>query len=561
MKKCLLVLCAAAGFCTLSAQKVSDFSANNAAVRNTVPFEAAEKVHMSAQNQAPYAAELSLLKAEDETHTGSALYRLPIGSYIDVMYPDWRYLTASIVYIPALTEVSLQNYCRIDSKRAAKENLGWTMLMSETETDLDSLMNDKGDLVNEFYGSYHSPSVNVFAPEDTEHSDEPLASYTYFRDEEEPESSYIYAGTDTLRYIGNASSKDGPYSGFSGGGKFTTNQNFITLDVDEQGKGKWVDTGKKCVGFAEYYSAPIDMLYVTSVYVNLTDLDETSEEGNRLEGKTLTAKVLRVTEDGLEPFATATATEENLLYDDKGRGCLIFNFVEDDPIFGEMDAPIVLDNTSDYLVTITGFEQLTTDWTCMFSGADGFEGFGYAILEDGSLATVGYTNALDVPQVCLCISFEAALPVAIVTETCKDVTVTIPAEGGYGVTVYDEEEQQWYNDFDIYTMNSSEWWEEIEAPGWVSIEYNDDYVKRGLMAVFIKAGALPKNVTERHGDVIISLYGKEIVIPVAQGDVPGAVPVMSTDTEKKVYFNTLGQRELYPVQGRIYISDGQKEVF
>lgn len=36
---------------------------------------------------------------------------------------------------------------------------------------------------------------------------------------------------------------------------------------------------------------------------------------------------------------------------------------------------------------------------------------------------------------------------------------------------------------------------------------------------------------------------------------------MTTDTEKKVYFNTLGQRELYPVQGRIYISDGQKEVF
>lgn len=230
------------------------------------------------------------------------------------------------------------------------------------------------------------------------------------------------------------------------------------------------------------------------------------------------------TEDGLETFATATATEENLLYDDSGRGTLTFNFVEDDPIFGEMDAPIVLDNTSDYLITITGFEQLTTDWTCMFSGADGFEGFGYAILEDGSLATVGYTNALDVPQVCLFISFQAALPVALVTESCKDVTVTIPAEGGYGVTVYDEEEQQWYNDFDIYTMNSSEWWEEIEAPGWVSIEYNDDYVERGLMAVFIKAGALPKNVTERHGDVIISLYGKEIVIPVAQGDVPGAVP-------------------------------------
>lgn len=561
MKKCLLVLCAAAGFCTLSAQKVSDFSANNAAVRNTVPFEAAEMVLMSAQNQAPYAAELSLLKAEGETHTGSALYRLPIGSYIDAMNPDWRSYTASIVYIPALTEVTLQNYCKIDSKRAAKENLGWTMLMSETETDLDSLMNEKGDLVDEYYGSYHAPSVNVFAPEDTEHSDEPLASYTYFRDEEEPESSYIYAGTDTIEYIGNATAKDGPYSGFSSGGRFTTNQNFLTLDVDEQGKVKWVDTGKKCVGFAEYYSAPIDMLYVTSVYMNLTDLDETSVEGNRLEGKTLTAKVMRVTEDGLETFATATATEENLLYDDSGRGTLTFNFVEDDPIFGEMDAPIVLDNTSDYLITITGFEQLTTDWTCMFSGADGFEGFGYAILEDGSLATVGYSNALDVPQVCLFISFQAALPVALVTESCKDVTVTIPAEGGYGVTVYDEEEQQWYNDFDIYTMNSSEWWEEIEAPGWVSIEYNDDYVERGLMAVFIKAGALPKNVTERHGDVIISLYGKEIVIPVAQGDVPGAVPVMSTDTEKKVYFNTLGQRELNPVQGRIYISDGQKEVF
>ncbi len=565
MKKFLLVLCAAAGFCTLSAQKVSDFSANNAAVRNTVPFEAGRTVLMSVKTLSPFAAEsATLYDVADASHEGSALYRAPYGSLYETMSPDWRGYSINFLYVPAQKDLTWVNYSRLDNQYASPEDVSWTMEISDDSVEnLDSLMDEDGNLVQHFYGYYYVPDVSVYAPEDEQHTDA-LSSYWLYRGNEQPEQkSFLTAGTDTLVNLGYACIPAGHFSGFSDGGQFTSNTNFFVLEKkDEKGNVGFKDTGKKCVGFAQYIDSPSDMLYVTSVYMNWW-IDGTYTEGNILEGKELTAQVFRVTEEGLsELVAEATADEDALYYESEYKlGAVTFKFVEDDPIFGKMEAPIVLDNTSDYIVVISGFEQLASEWTCVLSHADGFSGHGYALLEDGSFATIGYTNALSTPQVDLYISFEAAMPVAEIVETCKDVTVTIPAEGGYGVTVYDEEEQQWYNDFDIYTMNSSEWWEEIEAPGWVSIEYNDDYVERGLMAVFIKAGALPKNVTERHGDVIISLYGKEIVIPVAQGDVPGAVPVMTTDTEKKVYFNTLGQRELYPVQGRIYISDGQKEVF
>lgn len=562
MRKSLLVLCMISSVCALSAQNSADFSKLNGSAA-TVPFDAKEMVQMSYQTTTPYPADL--LKFNDgtaTTHKTRPLYRAPLGSLYSTLTPDWMGKASTFLYTSALNEQTFENYCKLDDKKAAKENLGWTLTNFDDEVkSIDSLMDANGNLVMELYGYYYAPEVNIFAPEDTEHA-EALDSYTFFRDEDEPETTYFVGGSDTLDYLGNAAVNAGIYSGFSDGAEFTTNQNFLTLEVVDD-KVSWKDTGKKCVGFAEYYTAPSEMLYATSVHINLVDRDKTATEGSCLEGKTLTAEIRRVTEDGkLESFATATATEDDVFYNENsGSASVTFHFTEDDPIFGEMDAPVILDNTSDYMVLITGFEELTTQWTSVFCGADGFQGNGFAILEDGSLATVGYSNALDVPQVDLFISFEAAIPVAQITEDMQDVTVIIPSEGGYGVTVYDEEDQKWYNDFDIYTLNSSEWWEEIEAPGWVNIEYNDDYVDRGLLAVYLSADALPKGKTERSGQVVLSLYGKEVTIPVMQGEIPAGVETRTADTKIPLYFNINGQQEFAPSKGRIYINNGQKVMF
>ena len=270
----------------------------------------------------------------------------------------------------------------------------------------------------------------------------------------------------------------------------------------------------------------------------------------------------RVSEDGeMEIYATANADEDDVYMSENESSSFTFRFVEDDPIFGEMEAPVLLDSTSDYLLEITGFEQLTTSWTCVFSPADGFTGHGYAVLEDGKFATIGYSNALTTPQIDLYISFEAIMPVAQVTESFTDVTVMIPAEGGYGLTVYDEEEQDWYLDFDIYTLNSSEWWEEVDVPDWVEIEYDDEYIDYGVMCVYLSADELPAGMDGRYGEVILSLYGKEVVIPVAQGELPSSVKTKTVKSSKPVYFNINGQQEMNPAKGKVYITDGQKVVF
>ncbi len=563
MKKSLFLLCLIGSSCVLSAQEVSDFAVSDAKALNTVPVETFEMVNKSVMRSVAAPAEFNKLNDESEvSHEGRAIYRAPYGTLYSTLTPDWMASKSTLLYVSAKTDLTFENYCSIDGKHVGAENVGWTMDGSIGTESLDSLMDEDGNLVEHFYGYYYVPEVSVFAPEDEQHVDA-LDSYWTYRDKEEPANkSLLVAGTDTVESLGYACVAAGQYGGFSDGGEFTTNKNFLILDKGDDGKVVWKDTGKKCFGFAQYIEAPADMLYVTSVYVNLWN-DGTSTEGFRLEGKELTAAIYKVTEEGLsEVVAKATAREDDVYYESEyDLATISFVFVEDDPIFGEMDAPVVLDGDSDYMVVISGFGQLTSEWTCAFCSADGFQGHGYALLEDGSFATVGYTNALTTPQVDLYLSFEAALPVASAVEEFKDVTVIIPEEGGYGVTIYDEEEQKWYNDYEIYTMNTSEWWEEVDAPYWVEIEYEDSYVEEyGVMMVYFKADALPEGTEERHGEVILSLYGKEIVIPVAQGEQPTGLPVRRAD-QKNVYFNMHGQQEFTPAKGKIYIVDGQKVIF
>lgn len=564
MKKSLFLLCLIGSSCVLSAQEVSNFAASNAKSMTTVPVETFEMVNRSAGRSVAAPAEFNKLNDESEvSHDGSALYRAPYGTLYSTLTPDWMARKGTQLYVPAQTELTFENYCKIDKKSVGAENVGWTMDGSDGTQNLDSLMDEDGNLVKRFFGYYYVPEVSVYAPEDEQHADALDSYWTYREDEEPADISWMIAGTDTVECLGYACVAAGQYGGFADGGEFTTNKNFLVLDKGDDGKVGWKDTGKKCVGFGQYIEAPEDMLYITSVYMNLWN-DGTSTEGFRLEGKELTAEIYRVTEEGLsEVVATATACEDDVYYESEYELATIsFVFVEDDPIFGEMDAPVVLDGSSDYMVVISGFGQLTSEWTCGFCGADGFQGHGYAILEDGSIATIGYSNALTTPQVDLYLSLEAAMPVASVVGGFEDITVRIPEEGGYGVTVYDEEEQKWYNDFEIYTLNTSEWWEEVDAPGWVDIEFDDTYVDEyGVLMVFVAADALPKGVEERHGEVILSLYGKDITIPVAQGELPDAVRNRLADSQKKIYFNLHGQQEFTPAKGKIYIVDGQKVMF
>jgi hypothetical protein len=203
---------------------------------------------------------------------------------------------------------------------------------------------------------------------------------------------------------------------------------------------------------------------------------------------------------------------------DNGLVYISFKFEEEDELLGTIEAPVVLPD-EDFLVVISGFEQMKKGkFTAPFSPADGFGGHGYALLDDGSFATIGYSNEPQTPQQNLHIGFRAAIPVAHYAESNLD-EVVFYKEGGLGVGQYDEEEDQAYGYVLVSTMSRSEMWEEIDVPDWVTYEMVDDYIEdRGIMPISFEAEPLPEGVFEREGEAVFELFGKELRIKLYQFD-------------------------------------------
>lgn len=528
-----------------------------------------QKVNFSKESVAPLMQKSSRRAAGDV----SMMYSYPIGAFYYGLTDDASMYSAMQMLTGAFDDTEFTNYSRIENADGSKSWI--TDVIWDWGTDdegepikpIAQRTDEDGSLIAQAFGYMKFPAVK--------YGDQSF-EYTVSNSQGAEVSSYWTAGTEGIAdftlgdgnggvevqqgSVGNYIPALGMYSGFGDDHGFISNKNFYNLENYTVLK-PWHNTGKKLVGFAEIYAKPVSHTYAESV-VAWYWFDDVADKSKPLGGKTLTATIYTLDENNtLKEYASATATDANVvIVSEEYSMCYIeFKFTESDPIMGDVDAPIVLPN-EDFIVKLTGFGDVTGNFTSPITSADGFTGFGYAILEDGSLSTIGYTNDAETPQVSLPIGFRAALPVA----TYADVnlpSVRFTEEGGVGAGM--EGDDGFYGYSVIYTMSKKENWETIEKPDWITeIELDDQYVEdRGIMFATLKAEPLPSGTDERSGKVVMELFGKQMEIPVYQSPNALGVKNITQDrgTSNAPAYNLAGQRVNNDYKGLI-IKDGKKMI-
>lgn len=536
MKKKLftLTVCACL-FASVNAQNTRSLNQNvnlrNDIVTNTHKTAASiQTLNANIANKATVINKSDLFKVQakgvayaEEEPTISALYAYPKGALYAGVYPDGWYSNI-MMYTPALEDITFLNYSSYDETKPV--TFTWT---DGSGKEMEQVGEDC-DGVGQLFGSNYFPTLTMQQEAQTS---------SFIPTNTNGNKAAWYAGTEAYESLSNASPGLGVYNGFQNGPSLATNKLFY-------------NTEKNAVGFCQFYEKPIGHVLAQSAYIMLKPTEGTLSE-TPLEGKTITLKILKSTENGLETYATATATDENVTkIGTSGIFTITFNFVTEDPLFGEVEEPIVLDDN--FVVMITGFETITISYTALFADADGWNGNGYVILSDGKLSTVGYSNAPSTPRLNLHIGFSAAIPVALPTN--EETVVDIPVEGGLGVTLRDGENV--YNDYDVYTMSDIDNWNIVDCPEWITMKHNNSYLSRGFMLFYFNGEALPAGQTYRTGTVVLELFGKTISIPVKQGDVPAGIDGINKDNVKKsITYNLMGQRVNSNAKG-IVIKDGKK---
>ena len=467
-------------------------------------------------------------KAEGDT-TVTLLYSYPSNAlFYDLTDDAYNYASGRAI-TGAYEDVTFDNYSRIETEsgRERLKNVQWRFQYGgedgeepEIVEPRDSSVAEDGSLTAQGYGFYPFPTV-LYGDE----------SYIYqYIDDEDVTDFYWVCGSDSIVVakfstesgetevkdctISNAAIQMGFYSGYSGGGEFTTGENFLTLD-DYLETGGWTNTGKKLVGFAEYYEKPSGLIYASEIvaWFWTEDLDAIRP----FSGNTLKATIYTFDENNNRiPYAEATATQKNLTkVGENGLASITFKFEEYDELLGTIESPITLPE-EDFLVVLEGFDKIKKgSFTAPFSPADGFVGHGYALLDDGSFATIGYTNVPDEPQCSLHIGFRAAIPVVHYADYNLE-EVIFYEDGGLGIGQYDEEEEQAYGYVIVSTLSNSDMWDEIDIPDWVTYEMDDTYVEDGIMTISFEAEPLPEGVNEREGEAVFELFGKQLSIKLYQ---------------------------------------------
>lgn len=470
----------------------------------------------------------------------SAVYMMPYGSFVAGLSKDWYSYKNDLYFSPALEKAVFPNYSYWDETKDVTNT--WEIDLSSGTQELEMDENYNG--IMEPFGFYPVPTLTV--KQGTAVDD--------FQFSPDSKTVYLGGGTDSIqRALGNADLNLGFYGGFSDAGGFSA-------------KEKFNGTDKVCVGFAEAFDKPIGHTYATSV--SLHGYFKKDANGNLPssaigENDTLVAEVCTFSEEGkLVPYAMAISTAADEPYfDEYGNVTYVFRFVENDEDFGLIDSPIVLPN-EDFIVLLTGFQRLEGSVTVPFAPSNSedmaWAGHGYAILDDGSISTIGYRSQPNIPQVDLTISFDAAIPMIQLAD--ESTIVDFPVEGGYGITGYNEEDGDPYNDIDFYTLSSAEQWMIVESPEWVEeILFDEEYLEQGYLLWYASAEALPDGVEGRSGQLVFSLYGKEVAVPVKQGKVDLAVEgvKMAQNKQQTAVYNLMGQRMNANAKG-LLIKNGKK---
>lgn len=444
-----------------------------------------------------------------------AWYNIPTGAFYWGMTPEWNVYNNYITQTPALISQTF-----INTSYAADEetevNYQWTIEADSGVREMEQDENNNGML--SAWGYLNAPTL--VATQGNLTSEHKMSAYDNQDKEDVP--GYWFAGTEGITTLSHASYWNGFYGGFS--------------NIDEEFTTGSTFNDKTVVGFAEIYDGCTDVVYATSLHLkgwldeNLQLLGEDDE---------LKAEIFLINEDGTfgdEPVATAIATNENIevLSEQYGSTTIHFPFLEEDPLFGSIESPIILP-TKPFVIVFSGFENLGSQYTIPFASAteDGSyyltEGHSYVLLDDGSFATIGYRSFPDIPQVNLHIGIEAAIPVAEkYFEDTEVVFPTTPDEGEeyvVGVTGYNEEDDEPFYDVDILTgsdyTEDTESYFDVQGPEWVvSYEINNSLLEQyNVLAYYFYAEPLPEDVKGRKGTVTISIYGKKVEIPVKQGEV------------------------------------------
>lgn len=494
-----------------------------------------------------------LVKSEAEADT-SLFYGFPTGSLHYGLSDESSSYSSINMITGAFTDVEFTNYSRCEKGRIADVEWSWP---SGSPLNGTEVVDERGSITAQAFGRIKFPVMTA-------------GSFSYGKTFEDSNdrliNAYWNAGIDGIGVItfgnsdgtteekrasiSNACPQYGFWGGFGNNHEFTSNANFYTY-----GNGQdWTDTGKKLIGFAELYDKTLGFVYAEDVTAWFWT--EGIETSSPLGGKTLTALICTFDSDGnLVPYATATAKDEDVtLLGTNGLCLMSFKFKEEDPILGEVEAPIALPE-EDFIVLLTGFENLTGKFTATFASAGSVDGYGYAILEDGSLATIAYGNSPS-PQCNIHIGFHAAVPVAEIASPENGIAV-VPENGGYAVTATEDGKN--YNDVDIYTLSSSDKWI-VEKPEWIEeIEFDDEYLDRGFLVAYIKGQALPESIEGRSDKVVFTLYGKQVEITVTQGNTTTAISTVENNEAKTngAIYNISGQKVNKDYKG-IVIQDGRK---
>lgn len=526
-----------------------------------------QKMDLSKRSVAPLMQKSSRRAAGDV----SLMYRYPMGAlYYGLTDESYSYTSVQML-TGAFDDTEFTNWSRVEKADGTKDwltDVTWdwgTYDDGDPITPIAQRTDEDGSLIAQAFGYMKFPAVK--------YGDQSF-EYTVSNSQGAEVSSYWTAGTEGIAdftfydsngqsevhqgAVGNYIPGFGFYSGFGDDYGYISNKTFYNLENYQTTK-QWNNTGKKTIGFAEYYVKPVSHVYAESV-VAWYWFDGVKDKTKPLGGKTITATICTFGEDNkLKEYATATATDADVvIVSSENSFCYIeFKFSESDPILGDVDAPIVLPD-EDFIVMLTGFEDVTGNFTSPITSADGFTGFGYAILEDQSISTIGYTNDPESPQVSLPIGFRAALPVATYSEVNLP-SVLFTEEGGVGAGI--EGNDGLYGYSLIYTMSGKDQWVIVEKPDWIStIELDDEYVaERGNMFVTLEAEALPSGTDERSGKVVLELFGKQVEIPVYQS--PNALGVKNITLDRNngntPAYNLAGQRVNNNYKGLV-IKNGRK---
>ena len=539
MKKSLLVLAMAVGAFVSADAQVTYLQ------QVTKPLEG-PRVMVSPQKASLYAGAMLKKNAPKKADAQAyALYDLPEGTLYDGVY-DGGWYSRKLALLPGMVPQTFYNY---SSNRAKGASYLWQLDYGYGLTGKNFTDSTAVDGEMQSWGYSYAPTLTQLSADGTKQT----YVNQYTKDDVNYLNTVIQCGADSAVFnLCNASPVDGVYHGFSNGGSFTSNQEFQILK-----DGKWVKTGKKLSGFMELYDPLSSEVYTSGVYFLLiSDLSKT--EAKWFDGvDTLTAQLCLVSDKGIEaPFAVAKATKSDVTAYGNGLFFVSYKFYDSDPVLGVQETPITLPVGKTFAVVLPGFDKLNSSVVAPLSGANGFMGHGYSLLEDGSISCIGYSNDATTPQTNLHIGFT----------DCAEAVGYAPVDTVYfdanGSDLQCLMDGKMYSDAIAYTA-LTDW--EVSSDEWITPTVSEDYVaSQGLVDITARAEAMPKDVKGRMGKITLSRsdLGKTITFVCIQGDKQAATGIEGIKTNKVVksngaIYNLAGQRVSKDYKGLV-IKNGKK---